>query len=223
MDNPFVRTEWLIGADALAVLKQSHVAVFGVGGVGSYVTEALVRSGVGEFTLIDHDTVAESNINRQLHALHSTVGQKKASVMGERLLDINPSAKVHIVAERFLPDGHLWDFSYIVDAVDTVSCKMEIILEAKKRGIPVISSMGAGNRLDPSKFKIADIYKTKGCPLAKTMRNLCRVNGIADLKVVFSEELPVKKQREIGSIAFVPSVAGLMIASEAVKDLIERN
>jgi tRNA A37 threonylcarbamoyladenosine dehydratase len=227
MENPFIRTEWLIGTEALEKLQKSHVALFGVGGVGSCAAEALARCGVGELTLIDHDVIAKSNINRQLHALHGTVNGEKVTVMRERMLDINPEAVVHAVNERFLPDGHNWLFDCVMDAVDTVSCKLRIIMEAKKRNIPVISAMGAGNRLDPARFRVGDIYETKGCPLAKVMRNLCRKNGIKDLKVVYSEEPPkealFRDRKAIGSIAFVPAAAGLLMAAEAVNGIIIKN
>jgi tRNA A37 threonylcarbamoyladenosine dehydratase len=221
MENPFTRTEWLIGKESLATLKKAHVAIFGVGGVGSYVAEALARSGVGEFTLIDHDAVSISNINRQIHALHSTLGKEKVSIMGERMVDINPQSLIHRFPTRFLPDEHPWDFSYVVDAVDTVPCKIQIVLKAKEHGIPVVSAMGAGNRLQPNLIRVGDIYETKGCPLAKTMRGLCRKNKINRLKVVYSTENPLFKQKNIGSIAFVPSAAGLLIAAEIINDLLD--
>jgi tRNA A37 threonylcarbamoyladenosine dehydratase len=225
MENPFVRTEKLIGSNALELLHNSHVVVFGIGGVGSHAAEALARSGVGKLTLVDHDVITPSNINRQIHALHSTIDRPKTAVMGERLLDINPNAEIYTVCERFLPEDSNWPFSYVIDAVDTVSCKLQIIMEAKKRGIPLISAMGAGNRTEPSLLKVGDIYETQGCPLAKIIRGLCRKNGIKDLKTVFSTEMPTAaegtERRIIGSIAFIPAVAGLLMASEAVREIIK--
>jgi tRNA A37 threonylcarbamoyladenosine dehydratase len=224
MENPFERTEWLIGEQALQGLKNRHVAIFGIGGVGACAAEMLARSGIGAFTLIDHDVVSASNINRQLHALHSTLEREKVAVMRARIKDINPDATVNAVPARFLPDGHDWNFSYIVDAVDTVSYKMQIITEAHNRGIPIISAMGAGNRLDPSAFKAGDLYETQGCPLAKIMRSLCRKNGIERLKVVYSTEPPkppsCHERKSIASIAFVPNAAGLLLASVVVRDLL---
>jgi tRNA A37 threonylcarbamoyladenosine dehydratase len=218
-ESIFIRTERLIGAEALAELKKARVAVFGVGGVGSYVAEALARSGVGSLTLVDFDVVAPSNINRQLHALHSTLGRFKSEVMAERLKDINPAMDVNVINERFPDDGHAWPYDYIADAVDTKETKLALALTAKRRGIPLIASMGAGNRLDPMAFKVADIYATAHCPLAKAMRGLYRKHGIVALKVVYSSEVPVKGITGIGSAAFVPSAAGLLIASEIIKDL----
>lgn len=245
MTDPFSRTKLLLGDDAMKILKSSSVAVFGVGGVGSYVAEALARSGVGTITLFDKDTVSVTNINRQLIALHSTVGREKTAVMKERILDINPEAKV-IVHPVFYgaenaDEYDLSEYSYIVDAIDTVSSKLLLIERAKAAGVPVISSMGAGNKLDPTAFEIADIYKTSVCPLAKVMRRELRARGIESLKVVYSKEMPVPHSREAeldclagenvspdapvkrqvpGSTAFVPSVAGLILAGEVIKDLI---
>ena len=237
MNEQFSRTELLIGEDAVEKLHNSHVAVFGVGGVGGYVCEALVRSGIGNFDLVDSDTVAVSNLNRQIIALHSTVDKYKVDVMKDRMLDINPDVTVHVHRCFYLPENaDSFDFSrydYIVDAVDTVTAKLEIIMRAKKLGIPVISAMGAGNKLDPSAFRVADIYKTKVCPLCKVMRKELKKRGIDKLKVVYSEEEPIKnsKMTEIdpgssrrstpGSTAFTPAACGLVIASEVVKDLIK--
>lgn len=224
----FSRTEMLIGADALEKLKNSRVAVFGVGGVGSYVVEALARSGVGSLDLIDNDTVNITNINRQLIALHSTVGKFKVDCAKERILDINPCALVNVYKTFYLPDNadefDFTQYDYIVDAIDTVTAKIDIICRAKKLGIPVISSMGTGNKLDPTLFEVTDIYKTEGCPLARVMRRELKARGVNKLKVVFSKEKPRKCGEENGkpipaSIAFVPSVAGLIIAGEVVKDL----
>ena len=251
MENQFERTELLLGKDAIQKLKNAHVAVFGVGGVGGFVVEALVRSGVGEIDVIDKDTVSLSNINRQIIALHSTVGQPKVEVIKNRALDINPNVKINAFETFFLPDtADMFDFSkydYVVDAIDTVKGKIEIILRAEKAGVKIISSMGAGNKLDGSQFKVADIYKTKVCPLAKVMRRELKKRGVKKLKVVYSEEIPTRpiedmaiscrnncicppgaehkctERRDIpGSVAFVPSVAGLIIAGEVAKDLIRR-
>ncbi|MGI6020982.1 MAG: tRNA threonylcarbamoyladenosine dehydratase [Lachnospiraceae bacterium] len=233
----FSRTALLLGTDAIKKLQNSRVAVFGLGGVGGYVCEALVRSGVGAFDIIDNDIISESNINRQIIATTKTVGKYKTEVMAERMKDINPEADIRARNCFFLPEtASEFDFSkydYVVDAVDTVTAKLEIIMRAKANNIPVISSMGAGNKLDPTAFKVADIYDTKVCPLAKTMRRELKKRNISELKVVYSEEIPVKAEalpdekessfnrRSIpGSTAFVPSVAGLIIAGEVIKDLI---
>lgn len=219
----FSRTEALIGADAVKKLHNSSVAVFGIGGVGGYVVEALARCGVGHFLLVDSDTVDITNLNRQIIALHSSVGLSKVNVMKNRILDINPSATVDIRECFYLPENaHEFDFTqydYIVDAVDTVTAKINIISRAKEAGVPVISSMGTGNKLNPMGFKVADISKTKVCPLAKVMRYELKKRGIKDVKVVYSEEEPVLKRQIPASCAFVPPAAGLLIASEVVKDL----
>lgn len=234
MQNEFSRTELLLGAQALHKLKSSRVAVFGVGGVGGYAVEALARSGVGALDLIDNDTVSLSNINRQIIALHSTVGRLKVDVAAERVHDICPETTVHRHACFFLPEtAEQFDFSqydYVIDAIDTVSGKIEIILRAQAAGVPVISAMGAGNKLDPSRFQVADIYDTKVCPLARAMRSLLKKQGVKKLKVVYSEEEPRKPLEEInengrilpGSIAFVPPVVGLMLAGEVIRDLAEK-
>lgn len=229
MESQFERTELLLGRDGVERLRKSKVAVFGIGGVGGYVCEALVRSGVGAFELIDRDTVSVTNLNRQIIALHSTVGRYKAEVMKERMLDINPDVLVTVRNCFFLPENaDEFDFSaydYVVDAVDTVTAKLEIILRAKAAGVPVISSMGAGNKLDPGRFQVSDIYKTSICPLARVMRRELKKRGVEHLKVVWSDEAPRHPafeegmERVPGSTAFVPSSAGLMIASEVVKDL----
>lgn len=229
MESQFERTELLLGRDGVERLRKSKVAVFGIGGVGGYVCEALVRSGVGAFELIDRDTVSVTNLNRQIIALHSTVGRYKAEVMKERMLDINPDVLVTVRNCFFLPENaDEFDFSaydYVVDAVDTVTAKLEIILRAKAAGVPVISSMGAGNKLDPGRFQVSDIYKTSICPLARVMRRELKKRGVEHLKVVWSDEAPRHPafeegmERVPGSTAFVPSAAGLMIASEVVKDL----
>ena len=238
MQNQFSRTEILLGKCGVEHLKKSRVAVFGIGGVGGYVAEALARSGVGALDLIDNDEVSLTNINRQIIALHSTVGRPKVDVMKERILDINPECNVRIFQCFYLPETkNLFDFTeynYVVDAVDTVTAKIQLIVQAKEAGVPIISSMGAGNKLNPASFEVADISQTSVCPLARVMRQECKKRGIKDVKVVYSKEKPVeskltaeeKKSAEQkgnglapGSCAFVPSVAGLIIASEVVKDL----
>lgn len=222
-DDRFSRTKNLIGAEAVEGLSNSSVAIFGIGGVGGFVTEALARSGIGHFLLVDSDTVDITNINRQIVALDSTVGKSKVQVMKNRILDINPDADVEIRECFYLPENaDEFDFSkydYIVDAVDTVTAKINIISKAKECDVPVISAMGAGNKLDPTAFKVADISKTKVCPLAKVMRYELKKRGIKDVKVVYSEENPVLKLQIPASISFVPSVAGLIMAGEVIKDL----
>ena len=248
MLNQFSRTELLLGKEAMNKLENSRVAVFGLGGVGGYVCEALVRSGVGSFDLIDDDKVCLTNLNRQIIATRKTVGQYKTEVMRDRILEINPKADVRIHQCFYLPENASdFDFSeydYVVDAVDTVTAKIELIMRAKESGTPIISSMGAGNKLDASAFRVADIYKTKVCPLAKVMRRELKKRGVKKLKVVYSEEQPIRpiedmaiscrshcicppgakhkctERRDIpGSVAFVPSVVGLIIAGEVIKDL----
>lgn len=216
----------LFGNEAMERLAAAKVAVFGIGGVGGYVVEGLARSGIGSFVLIDHDKVSRSNINRQIIALENTVGQSKTSVMKQRILAINPAAQVEERQCFFLPENAgTFDFSsysYVVDAVDTVTAKLEIITAAKTCQVPVISSMGTGNKLEPAKLQVADIYETKVCPLAKVMRHELRKRGVESLKVVYSTEEPVipsLPHKVIPSVAFVPSAAGLMIAGEVVKDL----
>lgn len=230
MKEEFTRTAMLIGEDAVEKLFSCHVAIFGIGGVGGYVAEALARSGIGTFDLVDNDTVNVTNINRQIIATHNTLDRYKTEVMKERILSINPDAKVNVYNTFYLPENSCeFDFSkydYIVDAVDTVTAKLEIIVNAKNAGTPVISSMGTGNKLDPTRFEIADIYKTSVCPLAKVMRRELKSRGIDKLKVLYSKEEPIKQQCETGkkptpaSISFVPSVAGLIIAGEVIKELI---
>ena len=206
-------------------LKTARVAVFGIGGVGGYVAEALARSGVGSLELIDSDTICLSNLNRQIIATLPDLGRYKVDVMKERILSINPDAKVEARRCFFLPETAAeFDFSrytYVVDAVDTVSAKLQIIMQAKEAGVPVISSMGAGNKLDPARFQVADIYKTSVCPLAKVMRRELKKRGIKKLKVVYSREQPVVKNAVPASVAFVPSVVGLIIAGEVIKDLVK--
>lgn len=248
MLTQFSRTQLLLGEDTMEVLKNARVAVFGVGGVGGYVCEALVRSGVGTFDLIDDDKVCLTNINRQIIATRKTVGQYKVDVMKDRMLEINPDVKVNVYKCFFLPenadDFPFSEYDYVVDAVDTVTAKIELVMKCKEAGVPIISSMGAGNKIEASAFKVADIYKTKMCPLAKVMRRELKKRGVKKLKVVYSEEKPIRpledmsiscqtnricplgakhkgtERRDIpGSIAFVPSVAGLIAAGEIVKDL----
>lgn len=232
METQFSRTELLLGEKAVEKLRRSRVAVFGIGGVGGYVAEALARSGVGELDIIDKDTVSLSNINRQIIALHSTVGQYKVDVMADRLIDINPDIKVNSHRCFFLPDtSDEFDFAaydYVVDAIDTVTGKIELIMTAGRCGTLIISSMGAGNKLDPSGFEVSDIFKTSVDPLARVMRKELRSRGVKKLKVVYSKEEPVKTNGDIidgkkipGSCAFVPSAAGLVIAGEVVRDLIK--
>ena len=239
MLNQFSRTALLVGTQAIAKLQNSRVAIFGIGGVGGYVAEALARSGVGSFDLIDNDTVALTNLNRQIIATHATLGQPKVQVMAERIHAINPEAVVHVHQCFFLPENaHEFNFEqydYVVDAVDTVAAKIAIIMAAKAANVPVISSMGAGNKMDPGKFQVADIFKTSVDPLARVMRQEMKKRGVKKLKVVYSTELPLSPVDELegechaeapqrralpGSTAFTPSAAGLLLASEVVKDLI---
>ncbi len=226
MNEQFSRTERLIGTEALEKLRNAHVAVFGIGGVGGYVVEALARTGIGELTLVDSDTVAPSNLNRQIIALHSTLGCPKVEVAKKRVLDINPHIKVHAREVFYLPQtADSFDFSaydYVVDAIDTVSGKMDLILRAKAAGIPIICAMGAGNKWDPTSFEVSDIYKTSVCPLARVMRSLCRKNGIDSLKVVYSKQPPLRdssEERTPASVIFAPAAAGLAIAAEVVRTL----
>lgn len=247
--HSFSRTELLIGTNGLENLKNSKIAIFGIGGVGTFAVEALARSGVGKFVLVDDDDICLTNINRQIHALRSTVGKSKVETMKARILDINPKAEVTTYqelynsesADRLLAD----DYDYVVDAIDMVSAKLDLIERCKERGIPIISAMGAGNKLDPTKLEVADIYKTSICPLARVMRKELRKRGVKDLKVVYSKEEPItpleiessscksncicpNKDRTCtvrhqipGSVSFVPSVSGLIIASQIVKDIIK--
>ena len=251
MLTQFSRTELLLGKVGMEKLAGARVAVFGIGGVGGYVCEALVRSGVGAFDLIDDDKVCLTNINRQIIATRKTVGKYKVDVMQERMQEINPDVKVQVHKCFFLPENAaefpFSEYDYVVDAVDTVTAKLELIRKAKEAGVPIISSMGAGNKLDASQFKVADIYQTRVCPLAKVMRRELKKRGVEKLKVVYSEEMPTRpvedmaiscrtncicppgakhkctERRDIpGSVAFVPSVVGLIIAGEVVKDLTGR-
>ena len=224
----FSRTELLLGEEAMEILKNARVAVFGIGGVGGYVTEALARSGVGALDLTDKDRVCLSNLNRQIIATHKSIGKYKTEVMRERILDINPEAEVRTHECFYLPETKgefdFSSYSYVVDAVDTVTAKLSLAEEAKAAGVPMISSMGAGNKLNPFLFETADIYETSVCPLARVMRRELRKRGIDHLKGVYSKEAPLRPLREAdgpGSTAFVPSVAGLLIASEVIRDLTE--
>ncbi len=232
----FLRTEILIGKENMEKLENSKVAIFGVGGVGSYTAMALARSGIFNFDLIDNDTVSITNINRQLIANFDTIGRKKTDVMKEMILSVNRDAKVNTFDVFVTPDNlDMFDFSsydYVVDAIDTVSAKIGLIEKCEKNGVKIISAMGAGNKLDPTRFEVTDIYKTSVCPLAKVMRYELKKRGIKKLKVVYSKEIPIKpektdeesgKRQTPGSMAFVPSVSGLIIAGEVVKDLIEKN
>ena len=236
MKEEFTRTAALLGEEAIAKLNSSYVALFGLGGVGSYTAEALARAGIGKILLIDSDKVSKSNINRQLCALQSTVGRYKADVIAERLLDINPDIIIEKRYDFVLPENiDTFDFSsfdYVIDAIDTVSAKVHLIKTVKEAGVPIISAMGAGGKLDPTKFEVSDIYKTSVCPLARVMRQELKKCGIKSLKVVYSKEEGVKKtvndtafsdkvtHRAPGSISFVPSVMGLIIAGEVIKDVV---
>ncbi|MDR2650153.1 MAG: tRNA threonylcarbamoyladenosine dehydratase [Clostridiales bacterium] len=246
-NHRFSRTEQLIGKRALERLRSSSVVVFGIGGVGCYAAEALARSGVGRLALIDDDLICETNINRQLHALDSTTGMSKVDAMKLRIMDINPDAAVETLQMFYMPgaEGVSWDYDYVIDAVDTVTAKLDIIVESQKSGVPVISAMGAGNKLDPTKLETADIYETSVCPLARTMRRELKKRGVESLKVVYSKEPPIMPRNTLigcrngcicppgvrrtctirrqipASIAFVPSVMGLIIAGEVIKDLIK--
>lgn len=233
MDERFVRTEMLFGTDAMQRLQNARVAVFGVGGVGGYVVEALARSGIGTLDLVDKDTVSLSNINRQIVALTSTVGKPKVEAAAERVTDINPAVRVHAYPLFYTPDtADRFDFTqydYVVDAVDTVSAKIALVLQAQQAGVPIISSMGAGNKLDPTRFEVADIYQTSVCPLARVMRKELKTRGVRHLTVVYSKEEPTAPQQPVtdpttgkavpASNAFVPSVVGLIIASKVIRDL----
>ena len=236
MENQFSRTELLLGKENMEKLAAARVCIFGIGGVGGYVAEALARSGVGHLELVDNDVVCLSNLNRQIIATHETLGRYKADVMKERILSINPEAEVTVHKCFYLPETRsqfdFTNYDYVVDAIDTVAGKIALVLQAEESGTPVISSMGAGNKLDPAAFQVADIYQTSVCPLAKVMRKELKKRGVKKLKVVYSKELPVAVQNDEeslhsssrrsipGSIAFVPSVVGLIIAGEVVKDLV---
>lgn len=248
MSNQFSRTELLIGNDGIKKLNNAKVAVFGIGGVGSFVVEGLARAGIGNFILIDHDKISLTNLNRQIHATHKTIGEYKVDEMKKRILEINPNAKVETFKEFYLPECKVKildeTLSYVVDSIDTVTAKIELVVNCKKLNIPIISAMGTGNKLDPTKFEITDIYKTDICPLAKVMRKELRKRGIDSLKVIYSKEEPLKPESSLqdeciaeisneelkngkpkkqvpGSISFVPTVAGLIIAGEVIKDIIK--
>ena len=246
MSGKFSRTELLLGEAAMQKLAMSTVAVFGVGGVGSFVAEGLARSGIGHIVLIDNDLICVTNINRQIHATTKTVGQKKTETMRQRILEINPEAVVDTIDAFYLPENaerfFAQRYDYLVDAIDTVTGKIDLVLQAQKRGIPIISSMGAGNKLDPARFEVADIYETSVCPLARVMRRELKERGVQSLKVVYSKEKPLKLRQSgcgdncicppgsarncdvrrsvPGSISFVPSVVGLIIAGEVIRDLV---
>ena len=235
MDDQFSRTRLLLGDDGIEKLKNARVAVFGVGGVGGYAVEALARAGVASLDLIDNDTVACSNLNRQIIATHDTIGKLKVDVAADRVHAINPDCTVRVYRTFYLPETKdQFDFSqydYVVDAIDTVSGKISLVLQAKEAGVPIICAMGAGNKLDPSRFEVADLYKTSVCPLARVMRTECRKRGIKHLKVVYSKEPPVTplvsaedmapgKRSVPGSVSFVPAAAGLILAGEVVRDLV---
>lgn len=250
MDNQFTRTEKLIGKENVEKLHTKKVAIFGLGGVGSFVMEGLARAGIGNFILVDKDKIDITNLNRQIIATHKTIGKPKVEVAKNRILEINPNARVEIFQEFFMPEtqGILDDtIDYIVDCVDTVTAKIELVVRANEMDIPIISSMGTGNKLDPTKFEVTDIYKTSICPLAKVMRKELKARGINKLKVVYSKEQPIKpketeqiscktncvcppgtkrkctaRNQVPGSISFVPSVAGLIIAGEVIKDIISK-
>lgn len=227
MENQFSRTETLIGSEALKKLSRSRVAVFGIGGVGSYVVEALARAGIGNIDLIDNDDVSITNINRQIIALHTTIGEAKVDIAKKRVLEINPNIKVITHKIFFSQDNsktfNFSNYDYVIDAIDSVSAKIELILRCKEAATPIISSMGTGNKLFPERFEISDIYKTSVCPLAKVMRTELKKRGIKTLKVVYSKETPIKEkgQRVPASISFVPSTAGLIIAGEVIRNLIK--
>ncbi|HOV25760.1 MAG TPA: tRNA threonylcarbamoyladenosine dehydratase [Pseudobacteroides sp.] len=249
MLHEFSRTELLIGKEALKKLADSKVAVFGIGGVGTFAVEGLARSGVGKFVLVDDDCICLTNINRQLHATRKTVGKPKVDVMKERILDINPKAEVITHRMFYVPENShelvFDDYDYIIDAIDTVTGKIDLVVKAKEMGIPIISSMGAGNKMDPTRFEVTDLFSTSVCPLAKVMRYELKRRNVTSLKVVYSKEVPIRPQETEGSscaagcicpkgttrkctirhqipgsISFVPSVVGLIIAGEVIKDLI---
>ncbi len=235
MENQFIRTEIIIGDEAQKKLKESNIAIFGIGGVGGFCMEALARAGVGKLTLIDNDTVSISNLNRQIIALHSTIGELKTEVARKRIADINPGALVTCINMFYLPENadniDLSQFDYVVDAIDTVSAKIELAVRCHKLNIPIISSMGTGNKLNPLAFEVADIYKTSVCPLARVMRRELKARNIPKLKVVYSKEEPVSpafyetqesqtKRVTPGSISYCPSSAGLILASEVISDIL---
>lgn len=235
MQEAFLRTSMLLGDQAVNTLSQKRIAIFGVGGVGGYVVEALARSGIGALDLIDSDTVAESNFNRQIIATRDTLGMLKVEAAKSRVLSIHPDCKVRTYPIFYLPEtADQFDFAqydYVIDAVDTVAAKLSLVLRAREAGVPILCAMGAGNKLDPTRFEVADIYDTSVCPLARVMRGLCKKNGVKKLKVVYSKELPIQarsasaadspRRTTPGSVAFVPSVMGLIMAGEVIKDLLK--
>ena len=221
----FSRTERLIGKENLEKLKNKNIIIFGLGGVGSYVAEALARCGIGKMTVVDKDTVDITNINRQLYALHSTIGRNKADIARERILDINPECQVTSIVKMYLPENadefNLAQYDYIIDAIDNVTAKIDLAIKSQELGIPMIASMGTGNKLDPTAFKITDIYKTDTCPLCRVMRRELKARGVEKLKVLYSTEIPKNDgERTPASISFVPSVAGLIIAGEVIKEML---
>ena len=221
----FSRTERLIGKENLEKLKNKNIIIFGLGGVGSYVAEALARCGIGKMTVVDKDTVDITNINRQLYALHSTIGRNKADIARERILDINPECQVTSIVKMYLPENadefNLAQYDYIIDAIDNVTAKIDLAIKSQELGIPMIASMGTGNKLDPTAFKITDIYKTDTCPLCRVMRRELKARGVEKLKVLYSTEIPKNDgERTPASISFVPSTAGLIIAGEVIKEML---
>lgn len=234
MDNEFSRLEMLIGNENTDKLKSKHVAIFGIGGVGSFVAECIARCGIGEITLIDNDTISITNINRQLYALHSTIGLNKTQVAKERILDINPNCKVNVINEFYLPENadlfFKSQYDYVIDAIDTITSKIDLVLRCNKNNTRLISSMGTGNKLDPTKFEVCDIFKTNTCPLCRVMRKELKDRGIKKLKVVYSNEQPIKSKikdeqnaRTPASCSFVPPVAGMILAGEVIKDLLKED
>lgn len=229
-DKMYERTEMVIGAEKIEKLNRAHVAVFGIGGVGGHLAEALVRAGIGELTIVDNDTVSESNLNRQIIALRSTIGRNKTDVMKEHLLDINPELKLHAYTMFYLPQNSaefdFASFDYVCDCIDTVTAKIELVLRCRECGTPLISSMGTGNKLYPERLKVTELFETRNCPLAKIMRKELRKRGVDSLTVVASDELPVTARpdqgRLPGSMSFVPSAAGLIMAGYVVRELINR-
>ena len=234
MSEQFLRTEFLIGQDGIVKLRNARVAIFGIGGVGGYVAEALTRCGIGTIDIIDSDTINLSNLNRQIYALHSTLGQYKVDAAKQRMLDINPNITVNTHKTFYLPKtSHLFDFTnydYIVDAIDTVTGKIELVMKAQEANTPIICSMGTGNKMNPAMLEVSDIYKTSVCPLAKVMRQELKKRKVKKLKVVYSKEIPIKpiqinntdNKRTPGSTSFVPPTAGLIIASEVIKDILSK-
>ncbi len=225
METPWARTEMLLGKKGIEKLSKARVAIFGIGGVGGYACEALARTGIGKIDLFDSDIVSQSNLNRQIIATIKTIGKLKVDVMKERLLEINPNLEVHTYPIFFSKENQneydFTNYTYIVDAIDTVDSKIALILKAQNEGINIISSMGTGNKLNPTKLEVADIYKTEVCPLAKKMRKELKQNGVKKLKVVYSNEEPIKTGEKVpGSIMIVPATAGLIIAGEVIKEII---